>query len=102
MDPQLKEIYRLTKENNAMLHSLKRHAFWGGMLRLFLYVLALGVPIWLYFTYLAPVVQQIETTVTSASGKKTELEGQFAEWMQILSRFKDTMQGAPSASSTAQ
>ncbi len=97
MEADLKEIYRLTKENNKMLHSLKRHAFWGGMFKLLLYALALGVPVWLYFTYVAPVVKQVEATVTSATGKKTELEGLFAEWMQFLEQAKDRMQGASSS-----
>ncbi len=94
MEPDLREIYRLEKENNKMLRSLKRQAFWGGLFKLVLFLLALGVPIWLYFTYLAPVVKQIEATVTTATGRKAELEGQLSEWMALLDQFKEKMQSA--------
>ena len=77
-----------------MLHSMKRQAFWGRILKIFLYLLALGIPIWLYFTYLSPIVKQMEETITAATGKKTELEGQLGEWMRLLDSVKEKVQNA--------
>ncbi len=79
-----------------MLHSMKRRAFWGGLFKLALYLLALGIPIWLYFVYLAPIVKQMEATISSATGKKVELEGQLGEWLKMLDQYRERLQGQSS------
>ena len=33
----LQEVLRLTKENNKMLHKMRRNAFWGGVIKFVLY-----------------------------------------------------------------
>lgn len=94
----MKEIYRLTRENNQMLHSLKRQAFWSGVLKFTLYAVALGLPILLYYVYLSPIVQQFQDTISAATGQSADYQGQLAEWMQLLDQFKERMQGASSSS----
>lgn len=83
-----------------MLHSMQRRAFWGGLFRLALYLLALGVPIWLYFVYLSPIVKSMESTISSATGKKVELEGQLGEWMAAFEQFRQRFSNG--TSTTAQ
>src|SRR3989338_885930 len=102
MEPDLHEIYRLERENNQMLKSLKRRSLWGGIFKLLIYLLALGVPIWLYFTYLYPIVQQVDRTLTEMTGKKVELEGQFGEWADAFTQFRNRFTGATSSSTTRQ
>ena len=54
----LQEIYRLTKENNQMLHAMRRNAFLGGLFKFIFYaVVFIALPAWVYITYLAPVMQ---------------------------------------------
>ena len=48
---QQREIYRLVRENNKMLHSMRRNAFWGGVIKFLLYaILLVALPWWLFFT----------------------------------------------------
>jgi len=91
------ELYRLTKENNRILHSMRRNAFWGGILKTILYLVALGIPIWLYFAYLYPVVQQIDASLSAATGKKIQLEGEFQNWGNLFEQFKDRFSSASSS-----
>ncbi|MCE9541331.1 hypothetical protein K8R03_02085 [Candidatus Kaiserbacteria bacterium] len=102
MDPDLQELYRLERENNKMLRAMRRNAFWGGIFKVALYLLALGIPIWLYFSYLYPVIKQMDATLTAVTGKKVELEGQFGEWARMLQEFKERFTGATSSTTTAQ
>ena len=60
----VQEILRLTRENNRMLHKMRRNAFWGGIIKFALYALVLVVaPLWLYSTYLAPIMEQMTRTM---------------------------------------
>jgi hypothetical protein len=98
--PQLHEIYRLEKENNKMLRSLKRQAFWGGLFKLAMYLFFLGLPIWLYFSYLAPVIKHMDDTLSAATGKKIQLEGQLADWAQKFESFKSMFTPSTTTSSS--
>jgi len=52
----LERTYRLARENNKMIHSMRRQAFWGFVFKIILYAIFIGLPIWLYFQYLAPTL----------------------------------------------
>ncbi len=102
MDPdkqKLDEIYRLERDNNRMLRSMRRNAFWGGLFKIILYLFVLGVPIWLYFTYLAPVVEQLNNTMSSISGTRVQIQDQFSGWGEAYQHFKDYFKTASSSSS---
>jgi hypothetical protein len=98
--PQLHEIYQLVRDNNKMLHAMRRNAFWGGLFRLVMYLAFIGVPIWLYFSYLAPIVKQMDATLSAATGKKIQLEGQIGDWAKTYEEYKARFTGATSSSST--
>lgn len=71
----LHETHELAKDNNRMLHSMRRRAFWGGVLKFIVwFVLLVVAPLWLYSTYLAPIVQSFQQTVTQVqdTGTKTQ------------------------------
>ncbi len=95
--PDLREIYRLEKENNQMLRSMKRNAFWGGVLKVGLFLFALGVPLWLYFSYVAPVIKQFDATLSAATGQKVQIEGKLAEWAKMWEEFRAKFTGAPTS-----
>lgn len=55
----LEENLRLAKDNNRMLRAMRRAAFVGIIGRVIFWILILGVPAYLYVTYLAPIISSI-------------------------------------------
>ncbi len=55
----LEENIRLAKDNNRLLRSMRRAAIIGFFGRVLFWVIILGVPAYLYLTYLAPVVSHV-------------------------------------------
>ncbi|MBV9159107.1 MAG: hypothetical protein JO019_00745 [Candidatus Kaiserbacteria bacterium] len=101
MEPDLQEIYCLERENNKMLRSLHRQAWWGWIFKIVVYAVAIGIPIWLYFNYLFPVIHQMDQTLSAVTGKQVQLEGSFAGWAQLYQQFKDNFSGNATSSSAA-
>ncbi len=62
MDPDLRkkilELYDLTKENNKMLHSLRRAQRWASIMRVIYWILILGISVGAYY-YIQPHLDQI-------------------------------------------
>ena|ERR1700690_2277394 len=92
MDEQsLQEMYRLTKENNRMLHAMRRSAFWGGLLKFILYAVLLVAPIWFYLTYINGTVQNLVQAIDKIEGTgqaaQTQFTGLEASWKQLEARF---------------
>ena len=92
MPPQhnntLDEILRLTKENNKMLHSMRRNAFLGGIMKVVIYAAFIIIPAWLYLQYLAPVVQQFLTTMNQVQGTGVKAQTQMADWQKTLQELQ--------------
>jgi len=90
-DELLRETYRLTLENNKMLHRMRRNAFWGGLLKFIMYAAFLLVPVWLYMQYLAPVVDQMFKTAQQIQGTGAQASAQFTDlqnaWQQFSQKF---------------
>ena len=42
-----------------MLRGMKRAAFWGTVLKLIIYAVLLGVPVYLYFTIFQPILAEL-------------------------------------------
>ena len=92
MDEQREqEMYRLTQENNRMLRSMRRNAFWGGIIKFVLYALLLLAPVWFYMTYLNNTVQNLLQTMNRIQGTGQQAQQQFngieASWKQFEARF---------------
>ncbi len=54
----LEQTYALVVENNKLLKKMRAGARWGFLFKLLFWILMLGVPIWLYFNLLQPIIQQ--------------------------------------------
>ena len=95
MDPeqgQQREIYRLVRENNRMLHSMRRNAFWGGVIKFLLYaVLFVALPWWLYMTYLEPVVKSTMQTMNQIQGTGAKAEAQFGSFQEMLKQLQSKL-----------
>lgn len=76
LEPRLKEMVEknleLTRENNRMLHKIRRNAFIGGILRLVWWAAIIGVPLYLYITVFQPYLEGLGA---SYEGLRTQLEG---------------------------
>lgn len=55
----LREILETSKENNKLLKRMRRAALWGGVLRVIWWAIIIGVPIYLYFSVLQPVFNEV-------------------------------------------
>ncbi len=81
-------MYRLTKENNRMLHAMRRNAFWGGLIKFIIYSLFLLAPIWFYMTYLDGAVQSMLKTINQMQGTGAKAQTQFGDFSQMLKDFQ--------------
>ena len=96
---KLEEIYRLTKENNRMLHAMRRNAFLGGLLKLVMYVLLFVVlPVWAYMQYLAPVMDQMLKTMNQVQTAGTQAQSQMGEWQKAIHDLQAKIPGMSSTS----
>ena|SRR3989344_979531 len=87
---ELQEILRLAKENNRMLHKMRRNALWGGVIKFVLYAVVLvAAPLWLYATYLAPMVEQMLDTYQQIQGTGAQAQAQWGDFQNILDQFKN-------------
>ena len=91
-DQTQEEIYRLVKENNKMLHGMRRTAFWGGLFKLLIWAGLIAAPIWLYATYLAPVVQSLQQTVNQVQGTGAKAQVQLNGLGDMLKQFESKLQ----------
>lgn len=99
MEPQnndqlLREIYRLTQENNQLMHRARRSAFFWGFVKFVIYAALLLAPIWFYMTYLNGAVQQMLKTMQQIEASNPQAASQFqgiqsalAQLQQFESRF---------------
>ena len=91
-DQTLTELVRLTQENNRMLHKMRRNALWGGILKFVLYALVLVVaPLWLYATYLGPMMEQVLDTYQQIQGTGAKAQAQFSDIQNFFQQQKDTV-----------
>lgn len=91
-DQMLRETYRLAKENNRMLHTMRRNAFWGGVIKVVIYILLLGVPIWLYLQYLGPLLQDTLRTIQQVQGVSGQFNASNPDWASIFENFRQQYQ----------
>jgi hypothetical protein len=88
-DRDMQELLRLTRDTNKMLHSMRRNAFWGGVLKFVLYaVVFIAVPFWLYATYLAPIMEQMLATYEQIQGTGASAQAQWSDFQNMLEQFK--------------
>ena len=59
----LEEIYDLLLENNKMLKAQRRAKIFERVLKLVWFVILIAVPLWLYYTYLEPVLGDLQNNL---------------------------------------
>lgn len=85
---KLDDILRLTRENNRMLHSMRRNAFIGGLLRFVVWIALLVIPLWLYMQYVAPVMQSTLSAMQQIQGSGAAAQAQFDGLQSTFERLR--------------
>ena len=95
-DDLLRETYRLSLENNKLLHKMRRSAFWSRVVSFIVYGALLLAPIYVYMQYLAPIVDQMFKTAQQIQGTGAQASAQFSDmqkaWQTFESKFKSPAQ----------
>lgn len=88
-DPSLKilleENLRINKENNKMLHKMRRAVWWGVLWKIIVWAIILGFPLYLYYAYL-PVVQTFIKPFMSTTTAQGSVEPSMLEQLQELAK----------------
>ena len=87
---QLKEVLELTRENNRMLHAMRRNAFLSGLVRFVFWALILGSSTWFYIQYLNPMLTQALNALQKVQGTSAQVQGQINSLPNILNQLKST------------
>ena len=87
-DQLLREIYRLTRENNDLMHRARRSAFFWGFVKFVVYAALLTAPIWFYITYLNGTVQQLLQDYNKIEGVNTQAQNQFQGIQASIQQFE--------------
>lgn len=93
----MQEMYKLTRENNRMLHSMRRNAFWGGILKFIVYAAFLLAPIWFYYAYLDASVQSLIKTMNQIQGTGSSAQVQLSNFSEMIKQFEEKLKSAPTA-----
>jgi len=96
-DKTLAEILRLAEDNNRMLRKMRRNAIWSGLIKFVFYLLIFIVaPLWLYATYLAPVIESMSKTMQQIQGTGAQAQAQFSDfermWKDLQTKLPQFMQ----------
>ena len=99
-DGLLRETYRLAKENNKMLHAMRRSAFLSGLLKLIVWGALIIIPYWLYLQYLAPQLNQLMNTMHQIQGTGASAQAQIGDWQKAFDDLRSKVPGLSSTSSS--
>jgi hypothetical protein len=88
-DELLERTYRISRENNQMLHSMQRSAFIGGLIKLIIWIALLGIPIWLYMQYVNPVLSSVTSKVNQVQEVGNDIGIQFDGVNNLINDLKN-------------
>lgn len=73
-DQRIEEIYKLTKDNNRMLHSMRRDAFIHGFFKFAIYAAIIGISIWMYIYYIGPLLMSLLKSLQTVANTGVEVQ----------------------------
>lgn len=87
-EPSLEEVYKLARENNKMLHAMRRDAFVGGIVKFVWWIaLFIVIPYVLYVLYLQPYLENIQAAYQNISDSASTLSGAAKDVEELKSQF---------------
>lgn len=90
----LEEIYDLLLENNKMLKAQRRAKIFERILKLIWLAVIVAVPLWLYYTYLEPVLGNLQNNLKVLEllgGGGGASQAQLEPMLQNLKKLMDTL-----------
>lgn len=93
MEPELKRIAEetlaLTKENNKMLHAMRRSHWFGLIGRIIIWIILFTLPLYLYQQYFRPLISKFSTTQgTTATSPGPFGLPTFADIQKLINSYK--------------
>ncbi|MBM3261347.1 hypothetical protein FJY93_02915 [Candidatus Kaiserbacteria bacterium] len=104
MDPnakKLEEIARLARENNQILHGMRRSAFFWGFMKFLIYMVLFAAPIWFYLTYVSGTLDQMVTAINKMQGTAAQAEEKFDGFQSFLKDVRESLPSLPSMSASS-
>lgn len=89
----IQETLKLTRDNNRMLHSMRRNAFLGGIFKVVLWAAFIIVPGYFYYLYLAPVMQQMLATMNAAQKGGAQAQVQIQNFQDMIKNLESKIPG---------
>jgi len=77
LERMVKESLRISKENNRRIRGIQRGMFMSGIIRLIIWGVILGLPIFIYFSLLKPYVDGASNTIEDIKSGDTSIFQQF-------------------------
>lgn len=71
----LRRTYALVVENNKLLKKLRRNALLGTIVKFVFWALVIGVPVWMYYSVLQPMLSDMQHTASQVGVVIPGLEG---------------------------
>ena len=81
---------RLARENNEMLHSMRRNSFMWGLIKVIFYGFLFAAPLWFYMTYVSSDVDTLIAALDRANGTAASAQ-------QNVTNIGDTIKNIESA-----
>ena len=104
MDPnqkKLDEILELVRDNNAMLHSVRRSNFMWGVIKVVAYLFLFAAPIWFYITYISGTIDQLVRTLNSVQGTAKVTQQKFSGFEDTVKAIQSFVQSSPEVATSS-
>lgn len=88
----VRQNIQLTKENNRLLHKMRRAALWGTFFRIIWLAVIIGVPVVLYYYFLMPYYENL---AESYQQFKTQVGGNIPGFGPLLDQWLGERQTSP-------
>ena len=85
----LRQTLELTRENNKILHRMRRSAFIGSILRIVWLAVIIGLPVYIYFVFLQPYLTSLNEAY---QGFQADVEG-YGEIPESVRNFFEKLPG---------
>lgn len=73
-DQRVDEIYKLAKDNNRMLHAMRRDAFIQGFFKFVIYAAMIAISVWLYIYYIGPLLMSLLKSLQTVANTGAEVQ----------------------------
>ncbi|HVM73256.1 MAG TPA: hypothetical protein VMU13_00015 [Candidatus Paceibacterota bacterium] len=94
------EMIRLVRENNQMLHAMRRSAFVGSIFKFIFYLILIVGPLWFYTTYMSASIDNLINLLNKAEGTTTTVQNNFSGLESAIKNIESHLPSFMQASSS--